>query len=109
MAVRKKKRQRTHQHRSDDEKRHKELSSRLAPLEETKEFRRSEQRDGRNGVDTIRVDSTSVRMPEQLIAEERDAADTFRPHPVVVAIVLFALAFIGFVAWQITLMPPPAK
>ena len=108
MAVRKKRR-RTHRHRSDDEKRHKELSASLAPLEETKGVRRSEQRNSRNGADTIRVDSTSVRMPEQLIADERDAAETFRPHPVVVAIVLFALAFIAFVAWQITLMPPPAK
>jgi hypothetical protein len=108
MAV--KKRRRTHRHKSDEEKRHHELSARLAPLEETKEFKRSEQRDnGREATDTIRVGSASVKMPEQLIAEDRDAAETFRLHPVVVAILVFALAFIAFVAWQITLMPPPAK
>jgi hypothetical protein len=101
---------RSHRHKSDGKKRHRELSARLAPLEETKEFRRSEQRDGGDGgAGTIRVDRKSVKMPEQLIAEERDAADTFRPHPVVVVILLIALAFIAFIAWQITLMPPPAK
>ncbi len=108
MAV-KKKRRRSHHHKSDDERRHQELSARLAPLEETKEFKQSEQRDGGGAAGTIRVDSKSVKMPEQLIAEERDAADTFRPHPVVVVILIIALAFIAFVAWQITLMPPPAK
>ena len=100
-----KRRRRTHQHQSDEKKSHKELSARLAPLEETEEFKRSEQREGRNGDDTIRVDSTSVHTPEQLIAEERDAAETFRPHPVVVVILLITLAFIAFIAWQITLMP----
>ena len=103
MAVRR--RQRTHRHKSDEKKRHKELSARLAPLEETAGFRRSGQHDGKNGPDTIRVDSTSVKMPDQLIAEERDAADTLRPHPVVVVIVLLMLAFIAFIAWQVTLMP----
>ena len=103
MAV--KKRRKTHRHKSDEKKRHREQSARLAPLEETEEFRRSGQADGKNGNDTIRVGSASVRMPEQLIAEERDAAATFRPHPVVVVLLLFALAFIAFVAWQITLMP----
>ena len=108
MAVRKNRR--THRHKSDEKKRHREQSARLAPLEETKEFERSEQHDGHHAArDTIRVDSASVKMPEQLIAEERDAADTFRPHPIVVVIVLLALAFIAFIAWQITLMPPPAK
>ena len=103
------KRRRSHRHKSDEEKRHRELSARLAPLEETGEFARAEQREGKNGSDTIRVDSKSVHTPEQLIAEERDAADTFRPHPVVVVILLLALAFIAFIAWQITLMPPPSK
>ena len=108
MAV-KKRRRRTHRHKSDEKPRHQEISARLAPLEETAEFKRSEQREGRNGDDTIRIDSTSVHTPEQLIAEERDAADTFRPHPVVVVILLVALAFIAFIAWQITRMPPPAQ
>lgn len=108
MAVKKKRR--SHRHKSDDKKRHHELSARLAPLEETKEFRRSEQHDGGgDGAGTIRVGSKSVKMPEQLLAEERDAADTFRPHPIVVVILLVAIAFIAFIAWQITLMPPPAK
>jgi hypothetical protein len=99
-----------HRHKSDEKRRHREQSARLAPLEETKGFRQSAQHDGNHSArDTIRVGSASIKMPEQLIAEERDAADTFRPHPVVVVIVALALAFIAFIAWQITLMPPPAK
>ena len=109
MAVRRRKR--SHAHRSDEDQDHLETSGRLAPLEERKEFKRSEQGDaGRAAGDTIRVDSASVKMPEHFAADERDAASTFRPHPIVVAILVIMLAFIAFVAWQITLMPPaPAK
>jgi len=101
-----------HAHGPGDQHGHEDdLAERLTPLEETEAFRESEQTDGRPGAvkDTIRVDSSSVRLPEKFLAEERGAADTFRLHPVVVAILAVMLAFIAFVAWQITLMPPPAK
>ena len=110
MAVKKKKGRRTHPHKSDSEQEHLEISGRLAPLEETDGFKRSEQKDGdRAAGDTIRVDKGSVKLPEQLIEEERSAASTFRLDPVVVVILVLMLSFIAFVAWQITLMPPPSK
>ena len=120
MAVRKKRRKwRTrhahgpgHTHGNGDRRRHEEeLSKRLAPLEETEAFRQSEQTDGHRGdiKDTIRVDRTNIKMPESFLEEERDAADVFRLHPVVIFILVVVLAFTAFIAWQITLMPPPQK
>lgn len=109
MAVKRKRAKRTHAHKSDEDQEHIEISGQLAPLEETPAFERSEQRDaGREARDTIRVDRASVKMPDQLVAEERDAASTFRLHPVVVVILVLMLAFIAFIAWQISLMAPPA-
>jgi hypothetical protein len=115
VAVKKRKRRKwksPHAHGPGDRHEHEEnLAQRLTPLEETEAFRKSEQSDGNHAAvkDTIRVDRSSVKMPEKFLEDERDAADTFRLHPVVVAILAVMLAFIAFVAWQITLMPPPAK
>lgn len=91
-----------------DRQRHEaELAARLAPLEETESFKKSAQGDGgRDSRDTIRVDKTSVKLPEKFLEGERDAASTFRPAPVVVVILVVMLSFIAFIAWQITLMPP---
>lgn len=112
MALKRKKWRARHAH-GHDHHRHEppeKLAERLAPLEETGEFRLSEQSKGkRGGDDTIRVDSSSVKLPEQFAGDERDAAATFRLDPVVVAVLAAVLAFIAFVAWQITLMPAPAK
>jgi hypothetical protein len=84
---------------------HAGMEERLKPLEETKEFKESPQAEGKRGADTIRVDSKSVRMPEQFAEDEREGANIFRLEPVVLFILLVMLAFIAFVAWQITLMP----
>jgi hypothetical protein len=84
----------------------KDLAAKLTPLEETEEFKESPQTDSkRNGDDTIRVDSASVRVPDNLVEDERSASSTFKLEPVVLALLLIALAFIAFIAWQITLMP----
>ena len=85
---------------------HADMAERLKPLEETKEFKESPQVDGKRGADTIRVDSKSVPMPEQFVEEEREGASIFRLEPVVLFILVAMLSFIGFIAWQITLMPP---
>jgi len=84
-----------------------EASDRLTPLEEREDFKQSLQTDGNrsNVKDTIRVDRSSVKMPEQFADEDRDASSTFRLDPVVVAILTAVLAFIAFVAWQISRMP----
>lgn len=114
MAVKKKRRKwkSSHAHGPGDHHEHGENpAERLAPLEETEAFRKSEQADGKKGAveDTIRVDRTTVKMPEKFLEDERDASEVFRLDAVVVAILAAMLAFIAFVAWQITLMPPPAK
>ena len=81
-------------------------ADRLAPLEETDAFEDSHQRDPAHAADdTIRVDSKSVQMPESFADDEREGASIFRLEPVAVFILLAMLAFIAFVAWQISLMP----
>ena len=88
-----------HDHRPDE-------AERLAPLEETEEFKDSPQVDSdRDAKDTIRVDSTNVPMPEHLFEDEREGGRIFRLEPVVLFVLLIMLAFIALVAWQVTLMP----
>jgi hypothetical protein len=82
-------------------------AERLAPLEETDAFKDSQQRKKSAHVpdDTIRVDSASVQMPESFVDDEREGASIFRLEPVALFILAVMLAFIVFVAWQISLMP----
>jgi hypothetical protein len=83
-----------------------DAAGRLAPLEETEGFKDSQQADSAHTPDdTIRVDSKSVRMPENLADDEREGASIFRLEPVALFILVVMLAFIAFVAWQISLMP----
>jgi hypothetical protein len=84
----------------------KNFAERLTPLEETDAFKDSPQRDGEHAPDdTIHVDSSSVRMPDHLVEEEREGSSIFRLEPVVFVILTIMLAFIAFVAWQIERMP----
>jgi hypothetical protein len=87
--------------------RHKpEEAERLTPLEESEEFKDSPQVEGtRRADDTIRIDNTSVPMPETLLEEERVGSSIFRLEPVVLFVLILMLAFIAFIAWQVTLMP----
>ena len=84
-----------------------DVAERLKPLEETEEFKESPQVDARprGADDTIRIDSKSVPMPEHLVDEDREGASIFRLEPVVFVILVTMLAFIAFIAWQVTLMP----
>ena len=93
----------SHHHEHDEP----DLAERLKPLEETEEFKESPQVEGRPrpGDDTIRVDSTTVHLPENLIDDEREGSSIFRLEPVVLFVLVFMLAFIAFIAWQVTLMP----
>jgi hypothetical protein len=112
VAVKKKKKWKTgrlhlpggHVHQDDGEG---DIAARLTPLEELKEFEDSPQSEGHKGStdDTIRVGSSSVRMPE-LSDEDRDAASTFKLNPTVLFLLVILLGFVAFIAWQITLMPP---
>jgi hypothetical protein len=102
-------RRRRHNHGSGPERRQheQEMAARLAPLEETEGFAESDQRKGdKSAPDTITVSNQSVKMPDKFLEEERDASGVFRLEPIVLAILVFMLLFMAFVAWQITLMPP---
>lgn len=94
-----------HEHENNDDA--DIAAARLAPLEETKEFDESPQSEGHKGEadDTIRVGKSSVHMPENILEEDRDAASIFRLDPAAVFLLVFLLAFVAFIAWQITLMP----
>ncbi|MBC7933151.1 MAG: hypothetical protein H7Z38_21520 [Rubrivivax sp.] len=96
-----------HEHDGNDNADLDVAAARLAPLEETKDFDKSPQSEGRkDGTDdTIRVGAGDVRLPDQLNDEDRDAASVFRLGPVALFIVTVALAFVAFITWQITLMP----
>jgi hypothetical protein len=88
-----------HEHKKNE-------ADRLAPLEETEAFEESPQKDSAHTADdTIRVDSKSVQMPESFVEDEREGASIFRLEPVALFILFLMLAFIAFVAWQISLMP----
>jgi hypothetical protein len=83
-----------------------DVAERLTPLEETEEFKESPQVEStRPADDTIRVDNKTVPMPEHLLEDEREGSSIFRLEPVVLFALLFMLAFIAFIAWQVTLMP----
>lgn len=83
-----------------------DAAAKLAPLEETDAFRDSPQKDTTHAPDdTIRVDGASVRMPESFVEDEREGASIFRMEPAALCILLIMLAFMAFIAWQISLMP----
>ena len=87
-----------HEHKPDE-------AERLKPLEEMPEFKDSPQKESVRTDDTIRIDSKSVPMPEHLLDDEREGSAIFWLEPVVLFVLLFMLAFIAFIAWQVTLMP----
>ncbi|MGB8509825.1 MAG: hypothetical protein WCD76_15695 [Pyrinomonadaceae bacterium] len=86
-----------------------ELSARLAPPEELKGIPVATKADNNNGGGAIRVDSNQISLSSDFAEEDRGAASTFRVEPIALVIILLSLAFIAFIAWQITLMPAPAK
>ena len=105
MAVKKSKRWKTGRlhwpgsHHHHDEEHDEDIAGRLTPLEETEEFKQSHQKEGDHAPDdTIHVDSTSVRMPEHLVEDEREGARIFWLEPVVVAVRRSAAGFPGTIA-----------
>ncbi|MCA1592929.1 MAG: hypothetical protein LC754_09825 [Acidobacteria bacterium] len=80
-----------------------EVSARLAPLEEVKATAAVRKPENNGGA--IRVDSNQVTLSKDFAEEDRGAAGVFHLEPVALVIVVLALAFMAFIAWQITLMP----
>jgi hypothetical protein len=92
-------------HRSGDSH---ELAAQLAPLEELRESNEPAEINGsrvvaeENGAIVVGVEQPEVAK-EVVAAEERNGA--FGLEPVVIVIVGLMLAFIMFIAWQISQMP----
>ena len=87
-----------------------ELAAQLAPLEELD--KRAAEQQGAKGykpVDTqqvkgaIVVDTGNLALPKDI--SEGGEAGSWGIEPVVIVIVCVVLAFIGFIAWQISKMP----
>jgi hypothetical protein len=92
------------------------LAARLAPLEEQDTRAAQKQgrhvRDSNNGLSqengAIIVDTNNLNLPKG-INDERDEGGKkfFGIEPLVLFILSGMLAFIVFIAWQISQMPPP--
>lgn len=89
-----------------------QLAHQLAPLEELDQQAAAEQVGGRLNSDpdygAIVVDNVHLKIPTG-ITEEQDEKRFLGLEPVVLVVAILALAFIAFIAWQITLMPPAQK
>ncbi len=81
-----------------------ELAARLAPPEEQSEGIVAHPGSNNGGV--IIVDTGSLKLPQGMIEAEKGMTRALRPHPIVIVILCVALAFIAFIAWLISGMPP---
>lgn len=77
----------------------------LTPLEEL-EGREETADDNRQMGGTISVDTGKLRLPKGFDEEEKDASWLRGVNPVVLLIFVLALAFIGFIAYLISVEPP---
>ncbi|HWT03381.1 MAG TPA: hypothetical protein VN256_24240 [Pyrinomonadaceae bacterium] len=75
-----------------------ELAARLTPLEET------QGRDGNNG-GAIVVDNAALRLPKDFTERKEKKGLLFGLEPIGVIILVFALAFITFIAYLISAEP----
>jgi hypothetical protein len=81
-----------------------ELAAQLAPLEERGGGAHSGGAHDNGG--SIVVDTGALKLPEGLVAQQEKDRRLWGFEPVVLFIIVVSLAFIAFVAWQISRMPP---
>lgn len=90
-----------------------QLAAELAPLEEQKTREAQEQGESGQGgshggatqeYGAIVVGNEAVRLSKDIM-EGRTRSGFFGMEPIVLAILAFMLAFIAFIAWQISRMP----
>ena len=82
-----------------------EKAERLAPLEERAQ-KPAHQKSKDEGV--IKVDTGSLKLPNDF-SDEEGKSRLFSVEPITVVILLFALAFIAFIAYLIAIEPQPAR
>jgi len=81
-------------------KRAKDLAAQLAPLEEQESITKKNENHG----GAILVDTGELKLPKGINTGEDERAN-FHLDTVVIVILLFAAAFIGFIAWLIATGP----
>jgi hypothetical protein len=90
-----------------------QLAAQLAPLEEQDKPAAENQLgtplnthtgQGDRQFDTIIVDHEHLKVPTDIM-ENRDEKQFLGIEPVVLVVLILILSFIGFIAWQISLMP----
>ena len=105
-----------HNHRKSAKDEREQIAAELAPLEE-REQRTAQKRMGseslRKGTNqetgAIVVDNAGLNIPKGVIDESSDEKRFLGIEPVVLVILGAMLLYIAFIAWQISLMPPPEQ
>ncbi|MFL6229841.1 MAG: hypothetical protein ACJ741_13800 [Pyrinomonadaceae bacterium] len=97
----------TVRHRAEPSGNVEEVAAQLAPLEEQTAARASEAGANNNG-GAIVVDTGVLKLPAGLVEEKQQQRLMLGVEPVVFFIIVFAVVFILFIAWQISQMPPPS-
>lgn len=87
------------EHSVERKKRRRESAAQLAPLEE------QDQTGTVQEVGAIIVDNGNLNLSDD-VTEGRHGKQILGMEPVAIVILAFMLCFIGFIAWQISLMPP---
>lgn len=83
-----------------------ELAARLAPLEESAGRRAAM---GQNNGGAIVVDTDDLELPSDFTEREEGSQRLFKLDPLGLIILIFALAFIGFITYLISLEPSKPK
>ena len=95
-------RQHSHYTGAEDKKDTAQLSHHLAPPEEKAGQNVASQDNG----GAIRVDTGSLKFPKGFVEDDKASLKWLGLEPVVLVILCLALAFIAFIAWQVSMMEP---
>jgi hypothetical protein len=96
MSKGRRRKQREHNHLVPHQGEPVELAARLTPLEETP--------DSNNG-GSIVVDTSAVHLPKDFTEREENKGRLFGLEPIALIIFVFALAFIAFITYLISVEP----
>lgn len=106
MAVKRKSKRRRHNAVQASSDEGLEKAAQLAPLEE-RAGKSANQSSNNGGV--ISVDTGSLKLPTEFTEKEEGKSGPFGLEPVTIIILTFALAFIAFIAYLISIEPPKVK
>jgi hypothetical protein len=84
-----------------------DLAAQLAPLEE-RGGGGAQAGGAQDNGGSIVVDTGALKLPEGIVAEGEKDKRLLGFEPVVLFIIILSLAFIAFIAWQVSQMPTPS-